>query len=52
MANWDKLNTEFDRVLSSMTDADWNKWQSERAFKKTQRRNLLQQQAKEQQKKL
>lgn len=26
MANWNKLNKEFDNVINNLTDKDWNDW--------------------------
>lgn len=37
MANWDKLNFEFDKVLSEMTSDDWNAWALNREAKKAMR---------------
>ena len=28
MANWDKLNAEFDSALDSMTPGDWIQWKN------------------------
>jgi hypothetical protein len=38
MANWDKLNKEFNNLLESFQDSDWSKWKSNRALKKETRR--------------
>ncbi|MEN9442825.1 MAG: hypothetical protein RLZ33_2902 [Bacteroidota bacterium] len=37
MAKWDKLNSELDAVLNSMTSEDWDSWASEREAKKNMR---------------
>jgi hypothetical protein len=26
MANWDKLNEEFDAILNNISDEEWNDW--------------------------
>ena len=26
MANWDKLNKEFDAILNNISDEEWNDW--------------------------
>ena len=28
MANWDKLNKEFDAILNNISDEEWNDWYS------------------------
>jgi hypothetical protein len=37
MANWDKLNSELDSVLDSMTSEDWSSWYSNRESQKRMR---------------
>lgn len=37
MAKWDKLNSELDAVLNSMTSEDWNSWATDREAKKIMR---------------
>jgi hypothetical protein len=37
MAKWDKLNSELDTVLNSMTSDDWDSWASNREAKKIMR---------------
>ena len=37
MAKWDKLNSELDTVLNSMTSEDWYVWSSNREAKKVMR---------------
>jgi Zn-dependent M32 family carboxypeptidase len=34
MADWDKLNEEFDKRLDSMTSEEWNNWKSNRDKRK------------------
>ena len=41
MANWEKLNAEFDRVIDNMTEADWVAWK-ERCDKRRADRLLRQ----------
>jgi len=38
MANWEKLNKEFDQVFNSLQDLDWEQWDSVRASCKEMRR--------------
>ena len=40
-ANWDILNEEFSNLMDSFTDADWEKWESNRAARKALRRMEL-----------
>ncbi len=37
MANWEKLNSELDSILESMSPADWIEWSSNREAKKRMR---------------
>jgi len=46
MANWNKLNTEFENLINSLTDADWDKWESEREQKRVQRKMEMLERAK------
>jgi len=52
MANWDKLNKEFDSVFESLTSEDWKLWEDQRAAKKKLRRLELMLKAKLQEEKL
>lgn len=38
MADWNKLNEEFDQVFNSLQESDWEQWDSERASRKEMRR--------------
>lgn len=42
MANWEKLNKEFDQVMNNMTDQDWINWQNNRLVNKQKRQADLQ----------
>lgn len=41
MANWEKLNKRFDEVLDSLTQEDWQKWDSQKEANTQQRRKEL-----------
>jgi hypothetical protein len=41
MANWEKLNTELDSILDSMSPVDWTEWSSNRESKKRMRQYEL-----------
>jgi hypothetical protein len=41
MANWDKLNSEMDSALESMTSEDWSLWLLNRESKKRMRQYEL-----------
>lgn len=47
MANWKKLNEEFDKTLDGLTDADLIKWAENRDQKKAERRKAIISEAKE-----
>lgn len=52
MANWEKLNQEFDQVFNSLQDLDWEQWNSVRASSKEMRRLELLLKAKIQEEKI
>lgn len=52
MANWEKLNKEFDQVFNSLQDLDWEQWDSVRASRKEMRRLELLLKAKIQEEKI
>ena len=52
MANWSKLNAEFDEVINGITDTDWDKLEVVREQKKTLSWIDALKNAKEQEKKL
>lgn len=41
MANWDKLNDEFNGLINRLTDEDWGNWNKNRAAKREMRRLIL-----------
>jgi hypothetical protein len=41
MANWDKLNNEFDKVINNLTDSDWENWMKNRQQNKLMRRSEM-----------
>jgi hypothetical protein len=41
MANWEKLNTELDSILDSMSPVDWTEWSYNRESKKRMRQYEL-----------
>jgi len=42
MANWDKLNAEFDALINKMTAEKWAEWQSNRpANRKIRKAEML-----------
>lgn len=46
MANWGKLNKEFDTLLDNLTDEDWNNWFAKREANKSMRKFEMQLKAK------
>jgi hypothetical protein len=46
MANWDKLNQEFDNLLENISDQEWETWAQNREQKKIVRRLQLELKAK------
>ncbi len=52
MANWDILNKEFNNLLESFQDSDWEKWTNNRNSRKEMRRMELILKAKIQEEKL
>ncbi len=46
MANWDKLNKEFDQLMGSMTPEAWERWSANRVARKAMRRSELEMKAK------
>jgi hypothetical protein len=41
MANWEKLNNEFDKVINNLTDSDWDNWMKNRQQNKLMRRSEM-----------
>ena len=41
MANWNKLNAEFDNLINNLTDSDWDKWAAESEQRKAQRKSEI-----------
>ena len=46
MANWDKLNKEFDECLANLTDEEFQKWYDERLTNRKKRRFEMKHKAK------
>jgi len=46
MANWEKLNAEFDAAVDSMMPEDWQEWEVNRAKKRKARKCKMQAKAK------
>lgn len=42
MANWEKLNAEFDSVIDNMTDEDWRSWEKNRKENRLKRKANMQ----------
>jgi hydroxypyruvate isomerase len=45
MADWEKLNKQFNEVLDNMTDQDWQDWLKNRERNRAERRKNLVEQA-------
>ena len=41
MANWEKLNKEFDDLIDNLSDEEWNTWYENREEKRTVRRQKM-----------
>ena len=41
MANWDKLNKEFDALIDGMSQEDWERWDANRAAKREFRKETI-----------
>ena len=52
MANWDKLNKEFDQLLDNMSAEDWNTWAANKESRKAMRRLEMELKAKLQMEKI
>lgn len=52
MANWDKLNKEFDQLMGSMTQEAWERWSANREDRKAMRRLEMEMKAKLQMEKI
>ena len=41
MANWDKLNKEFDALIDGMSQEDWKRWDANRTAKREFRKETM-----------